>query len=333
MGVVALASAMQADAQVLLHVAGSETIGPCVLSASAETLRDQVILEVEPATTCIGNRAPVFSQAQPFEAGAVAAGGQLNIALSATDPESGAVFWSVEDPPGFGYGTVSLSATSGNAITANYSAGLYEGSVRFSVAASDAQGAKAVLDVLVSVGGTNSSGGADCSGIDPGIPGSTKPWKNDFPDWLQTTFVPFEENGSWNNIDIPAGQWRATKTAPIVDGMSGKVVFELNPKRPAQKVVSVSRCPGDFGGPNTLVEPGCVYTSNGTGIMTFPYQTPAAPLGYGPNYGCMLTPGVTYYMNVTHAADKDDVAGSQTCGASVCSFNVDTVEQTRVTKK
>ena len=173
-------------------------------------------------------------------------------------------------------------------------------------------------------GATGDGAVADpCEGVDPGLPRDRSRWAS----YSEREYTPLEPGASHANVSVRRGTYKAAATVPLAPGDDGHIVFEDTAYYDiAQKMVSLSVCPGDFGGRGgTALPAACVRTSNATGIMVFYYRTPSARQPYG----CTLEPGRVYYLNVVHATDPEDLAGSNTCSASECGFNIDTIEGSR----
>ncbi len=168
------------------------------------------------------------------------------------------------------------------------------------------------------------AGAADpCAGIEPGIPEDRSRWAS----YSEREYTPLEPRASHANVSVRRGMYKTARTVPLLPGDAGQILFEDTAYYDiAVKLVSLSECPGDFGGGGSTLPASCVRMSNASGIMAFYYRTPSARQ----EYGCTIEPGRTYYLNVVHATDPEDLAGSNTCvRASECGFNIDTFEAPR----
>ncbi len=281
---------------------------------------DMLLVIDQAATGCaIGtatNQAPSFTQSSPFNAGSVSVSSSRLISLSASDPDGDPLTWSIATQPASGMGTASVSGT-GNSNTVTYTAGTTAGTAQFVVRVSDGRGGSTDLTVNVTV--TTTQLPAACNSINPGIPADTSRWGLS----TEVEFTPLEPGTSFANVSVETGKYKYKQTYTINPGDSGRILFEDTAYYEiGQKMISLSECPGDFGGSGTVAATGCVITTNTTGIATFYYRTPTA----AQTFGCVLDPGKTYYLNVVHATDPNNLAGSNTCSTSVCGFNIDTFE-------
>ncbi len=317
------------------------TVGDCALTAAAvaPSAGDQqlagvtvtagnsgdlilVIDQTAPGCAIGGatNQAPSFAQSSPYDAGSVSVSGSKSINLSASDPDGDTLTWTIASQPTSGMGTASVSGT-GTSKTVTYTAGGTAGTAQFVVQVDDGKGGTASLTVNVSVTATQLP--AACNSVNPGIPADTSTWGQAG----QRVFTPLEKNASHADVGVDNGKYKYKQAAAVVDGDSGQILFEDTAYfNIAPKLVSISECPGDFGGSGssvgTSLSPACVKTSNSTGILTFYYRTPSA----AQTFGCLLDPNKTYYLNVVHASDPNNLATSSTCTAGTCGFNVDTIE-------
>ena len=299
--------------------AGAQTVAGISVSASSSGDLLLVIDQTAPGCAIGGatNQAPAFTQASPYDAGSVTVSGSKNISLSASDPDGDTLTWSISSQPTSGMGTAVVSGT-GNTKSVTYTAGSTAGNAQFVVQVDDGNGGTASLTVNITV--TSTQLPAACNNVNPGIPADTSAWGQSG----QRVYTPLEKNASHADVGIANNKYKYKQAVTVTDGDSGQILFEDTAYFDiAPKIVSLSECPGDFGGPNgTALSAACVRSSNTTGIMTFYYTTPSG----SQTFGCMLDPNKTYYLNVVHATDVANLAGSSTCTASTCGFNIDTIE-------
>ncbi len=105
-------------------------------------------------------------------------------------------------------------------------------------------------------------------------------------------------------------------TAPP-DGSYGQTEFEASPGTTAAKLVSIAPCAGDFGSQaGSTLDAGCLVSIPvvaGTIYWKTPGAEPPVEEDIPGLYACVLEPGRTYHLNLVHASDPADLAGSATC--------------------
>ncbi len=307
--------------------AGGDSLTIDSATVTATSKGDLLLVIDQTATGCaIGgatNQAPTFAQSNPYDAGTVNVSSSRNISLNASDPDGDTLTWSISSQPASGMGTATVSGT-GNNNTVTYTAGNTAGTAEFVVQIDDGKGGTASLTVRVTVSSTPLP--AECQDIPPvsGITEDTTPWNGPY-DNSEYEFLA-DTGGQTYSVRIERTKYKTKYGAGVNDGSYGKISFEATAgfSSPA-KLITISKCPGDFGGSAaTQVPTGCMLATTRL-APTFYWKTTGAviPDAAIPSlYKCELQPNTPYYFNVIYAEDNTDIANTLSCADARCGFQI-----------